>query len=99
MKSTFERVPLGAGWLDANFPGWAQRVQMRRLFAGCCRHCILGQLWGEYHLALLALGQSDRWAVDMGFNGPTSETVLLTYNWRLEVGRRQEGGGREQEAA
>lgn len=43
-----ERVAAGAEWLDANYPGWADRVDIVLLDIRDCEDCVLGQLAGNY---------------------------------------------------
>jgi len=47
-----ERVERGATYLDEVDPGWYRRVDSDTLELGDGRHCILGQLHGEFRLGL-----------------------------------------------
>lgn len=47
-----ERVQRGADYLDDVDPGWYRRVDAETLELGDGRHCILGQLHGEFRLGL-----------------------------------------------
>lgn len=51
-----ERVQRGAEYLDNVDPEWHRRVDSETLELGDGRHCILGQLHGEFRLGL---GRSD----------------------------------------
>jgi len=43
-----ERVAAGAEWLDANYPGWVDHVDLVLLDIRDCEDCVLGQLAGNY---------------------------------------------------
>jgi len=47
-----ERVRRGAAYLDEVDPGWHRRIDAAALELGSGRHCILGQLHGEFRLGL-----------------------------------------------
>lgn len=47
-----ERVERGAAYLDDADPGWHRRVDSETLELDDGRHCILGQLHGEFRLGL-----------------------------------------------
>ena len=51
-----ERVQRGAGYLDGVDPEWHRRVDSETLELDDGRHCVLGQLHGEFRLGL---GRSD----------------------------------------
>ena len=48
MTTIAERVAAGAAFLDEHEPGWADRVNLKRLYIGSTCNCMLGQLRGEY---------------------------------------------------
>ena len=58
------RVAAGARWLDAQMPGWHDRVDLDRLVTRRSGCCVLGQLYGDYYQAPLALER----AVAYGFD-------------------------------
>lgn len=47
-----ERVGRGAAYLDDADPGWYRRVDPQTLSLSSGRHCVLGQLHGEFRLGL-----------------------------------------------
>jgi hypothetical protein len=47
-----ERVARGAAYLDDADPGWYRRVDPQTLSLSSGRHCVLGQLHGEFRLGL-----------------------------------------------
>ncbi|PSQ85609.1 MAG: hypothetical protein BRD30_10490 [Bacteroidetes bacterium QH_2_63_10] len=51
-----ERVRRGAEYLDGVDPDWYRRIDSETLELGDGRHCVLGQLHGEFRLGL---GRSD----------------------------------------
>lgn len=51
-----DTVRRGAAFLDATSPGWAERIDPRRLDMGSCDECILGQLYGDYLDGLARIG-------------------------------------------
>lgn len=56
MDDARARVARGAALLDAQRPGWAQRIDHGRLDLGNECHCILGQLESSYSSAIARLG-------------------------------------------
>jgi hypothetical protein len=48
MPTVEERVADGVEWLDAQEPGWAERINLAELdLASPCR-CVLGQIYGGF---------------------------------------------------
>lgn len=100
------RASAGASLLDAESPGWAERVDPTSLELGDGRSCVLGQLHGDYRRGLFrsrvvaASSAPVRFAspVDLGFQasgagGPESERLdyaFLTRAWREEIAQRTE---------
>lgn len=54
-----QRVAKGAALLDAQRPGWAQRINVRELDMSSGCFCILGQLEPSYTAALRSLWPTD----------------------------------------
>lgn len=46
-----ERVTRGAEWLDANVPGWVERVDVETLDLQSPCRCVLGQLYEDFDAA------------------------------------------------
>jgi hypothetical protein len=69
-------VALGADWLDAELPDWAEQIDLRRLDLGSTKNCVLGQLDAPLKPDHKALG----WC----FFGGTRLTEL----WRQEIYNR-----------
>lgn len=53
-----QRVSRGATVLDGVLPDWRDRVDPTTLNMGCERHCVIGQLTGDYSLAMMMMGGS-----------------------------------------
>lgn len=101
-----ERVRRGAEYLDEMDPGWHRRVEADTLELEDGRHCVLGQLHGEFRLGLgrshvITLSSAPRASlspVAYGFKcveGVSDEWQardyeLLTKAWRAAVRARQE---------
>jgi len=101
-----ERVQRGAEYLDDMDPEWYRRVDAESLELGNGRHCILGQLHGEFRLGLgrshlITLSSAPRASlspVAYGFKcvddvpdaWRTYDYELLNEAWRQAVRTRQE---------
>lgn len=101
-----ERVQRGATYLDDVDPEWYRRVDAETLALGDGRHCILGQLHGEFRLGLgrsqlLTMSSAPRASlspVAYGFKcvegvpepWQARDYELLNDAWRDAVRRRQE---------
>ena len=48
METTIKEVKAGAKYLDKNFPKWWTRIDPEILQMASAKHCILGQLYGDY---------------------------------------------------
>ena len=93
------RARAGAVLLDAEYPGWAEEIDLDTLDMGDCIECVLGQLYGDYMDGMAALdpaaAESDEepaWAVDLGFNfgDMATEYSDLDRAWRAEITKRLE---------
>ncbi|HYF29002.1 MAG TPA: hypothetical protein VEA36_01390 [Candidatus Paceibacterota bacterium] len=82
-----ERVAAGAALLDAQAPGWRDRIDVDRLSIQSCGRCMLAQLYGNYargvkHLGLDANGTTVR----NGFNaGPGVSFSELDRAWKAQI--------------
>ena len=99
MSTTQERVAAGAALLDAEQPGWWQRIDLHSLamWDGC--RCVVGQLYeGEYRDGLIDLSvpvddgeeedEEGLIAVDrLGFDG--HDIDALQAEWKRLIGERQ----------
>jgi hypothetical protein len=88
------RVAAGAAWLDANRPGWWQRINLATLDLGDPCRCVLGQLFGDYAEAPVGARFTDTdayVAIDQGFNnaGGEDEDATLTAAWRTLITARR----------
>lgn len=104
-EGAWRRVRRGAAYLDEVDPGWYQRIDAATLSLSSGRHCVLGQLHGEFRLGLgrshiVSLSSAPRASlspVAYGFKcvGDVSaaeqarDYELLTAAWRLVIGERQ----------
>lgn len=79
--SSMDRVLNGAKWLDENRPGWFNEIDIQKLDLHSCGRCVLGQLFGNFIVALDTIFQnkyrpggwqssSTIWAIDHGFERP-----------------------------
>jgi hypothetical protein len=97
------KVAQGAALLDAEVPGWAQRIDLPSLSMRDGSHCVLGQLFGDYFNGTSTLGIKYQWQqkVSHGFTidlparlGRTMdrdidrEFRLLTSAWKSLIGQR-----------
>ncbi len=74
-------VERGAALLDKRLPGWRQVVDPSSLSLKSRCNCVLGQVFGDYHRGVRALGV-DR-PVDYGFiRPPGGKWERLTAAWR-----------------
>lgn len=94
------RVARGAAWLDKNEPGWEGRIDLAKLnLANGCR-CVLGQLKGDFTIALgILFGETwdpageTRWAVAHGFvTEEDNEYPLLDEAWISLIKERHDTG-------
>lgn len=95
-------VERGMGWLDRNYPGWADRIDPDRLQMSQCQWCVLGQLVGEFDTVLTNSGWTDGDAAEYGFTLTDDvallsipiprriEWELLTRLWQVHILLRQD---------
>ena len=87
------RVKRGIEYLDKHNPHWWRQIEVTELQMSSCRHCVLGQLYGDF--TFRPDGFPD--PVEFGFeiqphlntNG-TIEYTKLRNIWRDEIENRQE---------
>lgn len=74
-------VKRGIYWLDENYPGWAQQINLEMLDMSECTDCVIGQAIGSYShtINLAAVGNGDynhsaatQWSVEHGFETPNT---------------------------
>lgn len=53
------RVNRGAALLDAEFPGWFERIDTDSLDIATCSRCVLGQVYGDYLMGVLKVLPSE----------------------------------------
>lgn len=67
-------VQRGTAWLDENYPGWVNNIDLDNLSMENCENCVIGQAVGNYYQTIdLAAGDeymSHDWAFDHGFSMP-----------------------------
>lgn len=54
-----ERVARGIALLDAQEPGWREKVNVNRLDMRTCHNCIFGQVYGDISIGLRKTGLID----------------------------------------
>lgn len=57
-------VKRGAYWLDENYPGWENRLELDTLFMNDCHLCVIGQVVGNYFETIAG----EEWAIEHGFD-------------------------------
>jgi hypothetical protein len=92
MTTIEERVRLGAAWLDANRPGWVDRIDLETLDLSTSCGCVLGQEFGDFDRAP---DEVYRRAPQHGFNVPSNQAGTmrqydnLTTAWRDYITARR----------
>lgn len=94
MESMTKRVKTGARLLDAVRPGWEREISLKTLDLGDGRSCVLGQLYGSYHIGVGYLGLNSAEAEKNGFliqfqQRPQVGYRTLTEQWKREIKRRR----------
>jgi hypothetical protein len=103
MTTIDDRVAAGAAWLDANRPGWWQRINLATLDLTLGCGCILGQLDGNFYDAPEVIQASTihalkEFAAPLGFLADTDneerlseweEYAALTAAWRTLIQARR----------
>jgi hypothetical protein len=94
-----ERVARGAAYLDRHVPGWVDIIDLSQLNLSSQCGCVLGQLEGDFSLAIeklkpwwTNLGVLGRWAEQRGFYLHPRLTEVwkrdyetLTISWREHI--------------
>lgn len=84
-----ERVRRGAEYLDDMDPGWHRRVDAETLELEDGRHCVLGQLHGEFQLGL---GRSDVLTLS---SAPRASLSPVAYGFKCVEGVSEEWQARD----
>lgn len=100
MATIDERVKAGAAFLDENYPGWLDRINLDELHMDSCDACIIGQVAGCYRKVYPYLdsvhdteaGTAE--AASLGFaidaTDYTDRWPLLADAWRRHITARRE---------
>ncbi len=83
------RVQRGAEYLDDVDPGWHRRIDAETLELEDGRHCVLGQLHGEFQLGL---GRSDVLTLS---SAPRASLSPVTYGFKCVKGVSEEWQARD----
>lgn len=74
-EDTLLAVKRGSYWLDENYPGWENSLNLKDLRMNSCNTCVIGQAVGGYYDTVAIASGSDKysddsheWAVDHGFD-------------------------------
>ena len=98
MTTIEERVEAGAEWLDANRPGWVDRINLETLDLGSTCNCVLGQEFKGFNTAVKRHMGDDyelagAWAFtlqsDRGFLVDDQHFSDLTQAWRDYITARR----------
>lgn len=73
--SVKERVANGARWLDENFPGWMDRINLETLDLNDSERCICGQVFKE------EAAVSSDWIIDSGYGYARRNLFLEANSW------------------
>lgn len=71
-----QRVAAGVEFLDAQAPGWWERIDLESFRLNSCARCVLGQMFGRYSDGIDELGISYAKAESMGFDRPHFEDIM-----------------------
>jgi hypothetical protein len=89
-------VEAGVARLDAQYPDWAQKIDVDELRMNDCNLCILGQLYGDFNRGLVKLVPDPEDSIDavaLGFDEPWDNEVTyaeLQEEWEQVIQHRQE---------
>ena len=87
-----KQIAKGVGWLNDNYPGWYNGVDVKRLEMSSCFNCVLGQLFGHYAFGKTKLPSEDNMClagIEHGFSVDLSNMMgladidakILTKEW------------------
>lgn len=84
------RVVRGAELLDERMPGWAERIDLDSFVLSSCKRCVLGQLYGDFEIALgrcdIEEAPDDYYGFDIdGRREGRAEYKTLEQDWRLAI--------------
>ena len=92
MTTINERIDTTEAWLDATIPGWDVRIDLTVLDIASWRHCIGGQLGGNYIQFAHVHDLEHRPEIAAGLNGDhPDEYSLLTAAWTERIEGRRAG--------
>ena len=83
MTTIEERVEAGAAWLEANRPGWVDRINLKTLNLGDPCKCVLGQEFGTYGVAPIACSPES--TVPLGMLASAELDDALAGQWQCDV--------------
>ena len=97
MKTYSREVGRGIRWLDKNYPGWYQIIDVETLKLEDCQRCVLGQL-GDFMETVedAVMGQAHtkegiRWSRIHGFaigmGSLNRDWINLTNQWKTAIER------------
>lgn len=94
MEDLVQRVATGADELDSQNPGWFEKVNTDHLNTENPDTCILGQVYGDYFIALELLGWSFSDGFRLGFDLRSAEESHDAYTalknlWTAEISARK----------
>lgn len=77
-------VKYGANFMDENFPGWADKINLSKLDMGDCEVCIIGQAVGNYFEVIDNHSDYSGWATEYGFD------IVEIYNYKDQYSQLEE---------
>jgi hypothetical protein len=100
VSTAAERVATGAKFMDEMYPSWTRRIDMESLDLSSCERCVMGQLFGDFHVWRRSTSAGEDQLLSMGFaaeseGGPDEDMDAeyrdLTAAWLTEIKARLAG--------
>jgi hypothetical protein len=82
------RAKVGAEFLDARLPGWADKIT-HPVSIQSCTNCVLGQLFGHYDRGKETFALSGDRVFALGFASTIRSTIDLNAAWEAEITARK----------
>lgn len=95
MIDQMDRVKRGVEFLNENYPGWEDDIDLDKLSMRSCKHCILGQLFGSYRTGFRSISLQANNLYKYGFEAIHTGTAdhrkyaFLTMTWITAIKNRR----------